>query len=480
MWVRLAVFSCWLVLGGQGQDRASFRKSGDRSGRCQYTFTVDSPVESSCPSSVGDQEAENLRARLTLLEAVVSRVLGAEAVTEAAREAKDAQETKRLIQDKEQLDRQVQELRRRVEELTMETEKLREMPCPVGPADPISGFGVCRWLHGNPLHLMIRVSVRVNSKLCVTASLTSRTWKTYVMAVFPPGSVTNDAFQELKAELSELPAPATVRENAQSNTGCGELTSVGEPETHQKADGITGKYGMWFQDPAATGRPYGPDTVWRINAVGKDIKELYAYEDLGQLGRGFPMKVVVLPEPMESTGATVYQGFLYYQRRRSPTLLRFDLASETIVARRDLPQAGFHGKFPYSWGGYTDIDLAVDEKGLWAIYSTEEARGAIVLSQLDPKTLEVTRSWETNIRKNKVANGFMICGRLYTVASYSTNTTTINYTFDTASEKSKMLGVPFHNRYLYNSMIDYNHAKKKLYAWDNFHMVTYDVKLGGS
>ncbi|XP_072544799.1 myocilin-like [Salminus brasiliensis] len=439
MWVRLALLLCWLVLGSQGQDRASFRKSNDRSGRCQYSFTVDSPVESSCPSLTGGPEAENLSARLTLLEAVVSRVLGVEVVTDVAKEATDVQETRRLIQDKERLNKQVQELRRLVEELTMETEKLRDRPCPLVQGDPIDGFGVIRG----------------------------------------SGSVSTATFQELKAELSELPAPAKVQENIQNSTGCGELISIGEPKTIQKADGITGKYGLWFQDPEATGQPYGPDAVWRINAVGVDVKQLYAYENLEQLRRGLPMKVLVLPESVESTGATVYRGSLYYQRSRSPTLLRFDLGSEKIVARRTLPQAGFHGKHPYSWGGYTDIDLAVDEQGLWAIYSTDKARGAIVLSQLDPKTLEVIRSWETNVRKNKVANAFVICGRLYTVASYSANTTTVNYTFDTASGKSKMLDVPFRNRYRYNSMIDYNHAKKKLYAWDNFHMVTYDVMLGG-
>ena len=39
------------------------------------------------------------------------------------------------------------------------------------------------------------------------------------MSVSPPGPVTKGEFQELKAELSELPAPAKVRENAQNNTG---------------------------------------------------------------------------------------------------------------------------------------------------------------------------------------------------------------------------------------------------------------------
>lgn len=234
---------------------------------------------------------------------------------------------------------------------------------------------------------------------------------------------------------------------------------------------------MWFQDPESQGEVYGPDTVWRIDTVSNAVRELYAYENLERLTRGYPMKVLLLPESMESTGATVYQGSLYYQRKQSPMLLRYNLTAEQIVARRELPQAGFHGQYPYSWGGYTDIDLAVDEKGLWAIYSTEKARGAIIISQLDPENLKVTRSWETNIQKKKVANAFMVCGRLYTVASYRANSTTINLSFDTVSGHSTAVKMPFRNHYGYNSMIDYNAATRKLYSWDNFHMVTYDVKL---
>ncbi|TSR15996.1 Myocilin [Bagarius yarrelli] len=414
MWTRFSLLVLCLLLEVQGQDHADGRYI-----RCQYTFTVDSPVESSCNNAM---EAENLSARVTLLEAVVSRVLGAEAVPETARTLEETEEIRQLLQEKEQLDVQVKELQRRVEELTLETEKLRERPC---------------------------------------------------------SSVTK-AFQEVKAEVSELPTSPKVQKNVQQDAGCGELVSVSEPETHQKASSISGKYGMWFQGNESPGAPYGPDTVWRIDTVRNDVRELYAYENLEQLARGYPLKVLVLPEPMESTGATVYRGSLYYQQKRSPTLLRYDLIEEKIAAQRELPHPGFHGQYPYSWGGYTDIDLAADEKGLWAIYSTEKARGAIVISQLDPDTLRVTRSWKTNIQKNKVANAFMVCGRLYTVASYRANSTTINWSFDTTSEQSKTVDVPFRNRYGYNSMIDYNAARRKLYSWDNFHMVTYNVTLAKS
>lgn len=189
-------------------------------------------------------------------------------------------------------------------------------------------------------------------------------------------------------------------------------------------------------------------------------------------------QVLLLPDPLESTGATVYRGSLYYQRRLSRTLIRYDLASESIAARRELPHAGFHGQFPYSWGGYTDIDLSVDEKGLWAVYSTNKAQGAIVISQLDPHTLEVKKSWETNIRKASVANSFIICGKLYTVASYAAPNTVINYMYNTETSQGKATAIPFKNKYGYNSMIDYSLAQKRLFAWDNFHLVSYDIRLG--
>ncbi|XP_062382270.1 myocilin-like [Sardina pilchardus] len=453
MWVQLAVGLCCLLLGCQVQGRAASlrRANDDATGRCQYTFTVDSPAESSCSQA----EEEGVRTRLALLEALVSRLLGEQggAVGEAGlrRTAEEEEEVSQLQQDKERLNRQVQDLQRRLGELTVETEQLRSRPCH----------------QPQPPHLSTADSD-------------------------PAFQLGSGAFQEMKAELSEVPAPpqiqqgqnqaatGTTTQTTSSFSGCGVLESVQLPVTHRKADSITGKYGAWFQDPEPVGQPYGPKTVWRIDAVGKEVKQLFAYEDMEQLIRGFPMKVLPLPEAVESTGATVYRGSLYYQRRLSRTLIRYDVNTESVAARVDLPHAGFHGQHPYSWGGYTDIDLAVDERGLWAIYSTSKAKGAIVVAKLDHESLEVTKTWETNIRKNTVANGFMVCGRLYTVASYSLPNTTVNYMFDTDTNQSRAISIPFSNRYHYNSMIDYNPGNKKLYAWDNYHMVTYDIQLAES
>lgn len=254
------------------------------------------------------------------------------------------------------------------------------------------------------------------------------------------------------------------------------LAWVGEPVTFRKAETIAGKYGVWMKDPEPV-TPYTHETTWRVDTVGTDVRQVFEYENTDQFIKGYPSKVHVLPRSMESTGAVVYRGSLYFQRRKSRILAKYNLKSEVVEAQKELTNAGYHGQFPYSWGGYTDIDLAVDEIGLWAIYSTAEARGAIVLSKLEPETLEIEQTWETNIRKQSVANAFMICGSLYTISSYSSPEASVNFVYHTTTGASSPLNIRFENRYRYSSMVDYNPAERKLLAWDNFNMVAYDVKL---
>ncbi|XP_017284340.1 myocilin [Kryptolebias marmoratus] len=473
--VSLCVFG--LLLRGDAQDRASLWRGNDRSGRCQYTFTVPSPAEASCPQ-VGPPEVEGLKARLGVLEALVAQLSGRDDQSPGGhgstgvRGHAELQEAlnralgeRNLLQgEKERLERELQGLQRRVEEMRRETERLRNRPCP--PQIPVVQSSSSQQ-DRNPIrpaagssqmsHLITRPNRQGDS-----SNLRDSAWQ-----------YGTSGFQELKAEVTEVPAP----DGSQDGTGCGALVSVGEPITHKKADNIAGKYGVWMQDPEAVS-PYGPNMIWRIDTIGTEVRQLFGYDDMEQLSKGFPSKVLLLPDPLESTGATLYRGSLYYQRRLSRTLIRYDLASESIAARRELPHAGFHGQFPYSWGGYTDIDLSVDEKGLWAVYSTNKAQGAIVISQLDPHTLEVKKSWETNIRKASVANSFIVCGKLYTVASYAAHNTLVNYLYDTETSQGRATSIPFKNKYGYNSMIDYSLAQRKLFAWDNFHLVSYDIRLG--
>lgn len=65
------------------------------------------------------------------------------------------------------------------------------------------------------------------------------------------------------------------------------------------------------------------------------------------------------------------------------------MKQKKITASVVLPGALYQDNGRYSSGGYADLDLAADEKGLWAVYTTIANDRFIVISQLDPVSLQV-------------------------------------------------------------------------------------------
>ncbi|KAM9326950.1 myocilin [Gastrophryne carolinensis] len=474
---------CFLLplVFSMGQGSPQLRRANDRQGQCTYTFTVPSPRESTCSepgeamAAVRELQHENkaltqdmdaLQIRVSLLEKTINKLLGGDEkqATSTTQVLTDTQrELERLRMEKDNWEGQRGSLEIAYSDLLREKTSLEEEKQRLSERLEKIQQGQCPPLTETSRNRDQQVSPRQGSQ-----------WG-------PQGI----GFQELKSELTALPASrmtpeghSTLNSSQSAKMGgtCGELTWVGEATTYRKADNIAGKYGVWMRDPEPVS-PFNAETIWRINTVGADIRQVFEYENLDQLVKGYPTKVYVVPRSMESNGAVVYKGSLYYVRRKSRIIVKYDFKTETVAIQKELPNAGYHGQFPYSWGGYTDIDLACDEFGLWVIYGTEKTKGTIVVSQLDTKTLEVKQSWETTIRKQAVANAFMTCGTLYTVGSYSSPSTTLNFAYDTHTGIQKQISIPFQNQYGYASMVDYNPAEKKLYGWDNYNMVTYDVRL---
>ncbi|XP_062437878.1 myocilin isoform X2 [Rhea pennata] len=433
-----AMLRAWLLLCAGLALPAGGEDDGGDGGACTYSFTVTGPGEAGCAEAGGALRAElaALAARLSLLE---SREAGAPpGPAQGPRGCGELRRAAaRLEEDKRRLEREKEELRRRAESGARELARLREAGCGRRGDGPRRDGG--------------------------------------------PGRPRTVGYQELKSARMEVPAADLLEETARGHpgagaSGCGELVWVGEPVVFGQADSIAGKYGVWMKDPEPV-LPFTRATTWRVDTVGTEVRQLFQYDDDEQFGKGYPAKVYILPRALESTGAVVYRGSLYFQQRHSRLLAKYNLREEAIAAEKEIPGAGYHGQYPYSWGGYTDIDLAVDESGLWVIYSTEKAKGAIVLSRLDPETLEIQRTWETNIRKQSVANAFIICGVLYTISSYAVPNATVNFSYDTATGTSQPLSIPFQNRYQYLSMVDYNPTERQLFAWDSFHMVAYPIRL---
>nr|XP_003474782.1 myocilin [Cavia porcellus] len=484
--VQLLLLAC--VVWGAGAKAAQLRKANDRSGRCQYTFSVASPNESSCPepgqamsaiqdlqrdSSSQRAELESTKARLSSLESLLQRLnLDQAAGPQEAQEGLQ-RELGALRKDRDRLETQARELEVAYSNLLRDKSALEEEKRRLGQENE----ELARRLESSS-----QEAARLRRGQCLQAGGPSQDLLSGSREV-PQWNLDNLAFQELKSELTEVPASGILQESpsdrpriGEGDGGCGRLVWVGEPVTLRTAETITGKYGVWMRDPKPV-HPYTQETTWRIDTVGVDIRQVFEYSLLSDFVQGYPSRVHVLPRPLESTGAVVYAGSLYFQAAETRTVIRYELNTEAVKAKKEIPGAGYHGQFPYSWGGYTDIDMAVDETGLWVIYSTEEAKGAIVLSQLNPENLELERTWETNIRKQSVANAFVICGTLYTISSYSSADATVNFAYDTGTGRSTSLTIPFKNHYKYTSMVDYNPLERKLFAWDNFNMVTYDIKL---
>lgn len=137
-------------------------------------------------------------------------------------------------------------------------------------------------------------------------------------------------------------------------------------------------------------------------------RRVLEFRTLGDFIKGQNFIQHLLPQPWAGTGHVVYNGSLFYNKYQSNVVVKYHFRSRSVLVQRNLPGAGYNNTFPYSWGGFSDMDFMVDESGLWAVYTTNQNAGNIVVSRLDPHTLEVVRSWDTGYPKRSAGEAFMI------------------------------------------------------------------------
>uniref|UniRef100_A0A8C4IKT1 Latrophilin-3 n=1 Tax=Dicentrarchus labrax TaxID=13489 RepID=A0A8C4IKT1_DICLA len=228
--------------------------------------------------------------------------------------------------------------------------------------------------------------------------------------------------------------------------------------------------GAWCKDPlqASDKIYYMPWTPYRTDTLTE-------YSSKEDFIAGRPTTTYKLPHRVDGTGFVVYDGALFFNKERTRNIVKFDLRTRIKSGEAIIANANYHDTSPYRWGGKSDIDLAVDENGLWVIYATEQNNGRIVVSQLNPYTLRIEGSWDTSYDKRSASNAFMICGVLYvvkTVYEDDDNEGTgnkIDYMYNTDKSKEMTVNIPFPNSYQYIAAVDYNPRDNLLYVWNNYH-----------
>ncbi|KAL3857329.1 hypothetical protein ACJMK2_012007 [Sinanodonta woodiana] len=229
--------------------------------------------------------------------------------------------------------------------------------------------------------------------------------------------------------------------------------------------------------------PFTIDKMW-VTFGYTDINQITEYNSLKDLKFELVGKTYELPFFCIGTGHVVFKKALFCQKMFTSKIVKYDLAQNRWMGERQLENVGVHNTYPYQSGKFSDIDFAVDELGLWMVYATNESKGNIVISKINPDDLSFEQTWITEIPKRSVGNTFMICGILYATDSYEQIPTYIKYMYDTNTVKEKILTekqLPFRNslksEYARVYTLDYSPADRVLYSWNHGHVEIFPVSF---
>ncbi|NWS66763.1 OLFM4 protein, partial [Crotophaga sulcirostris] len=238
--------------------------------------------------------------------------------------------------------------------------------------------------------------------------------------------------------------------------------------------GLSYKYGSWGRDYSPSNPAAEVYWVAPLNTDGRYLEYYRIYSSFDNLLLYKPTYESRITYG-EGSGAALYNNALYYHAYNSRYLVKHNIKTNNMVLRQILPNAAISNRFSYAGVAWQDIDFAVDESGLWVIYSTENNMGNIVISKLNETTLDVISTWQTRQYKPSVSNAFMLCGVLYATRPVNTREEEIFYMYDTSTGQEGRISVIMNKKADTIQSIDYSPTDQKLYVYNDGYLLRYDV-----
>ncbi|CAN9503424.1 unnamed protein product [Ophioblennius macclurei] len=282
------------------------------------------------------------------------------------------------------------------------------------------------------------------------------------------GAPTKAALQpKPRSRISWTESPADQPRTTKKPGMCKDtVASISEP-VQQNSFGLSD--GAWMRDARGHG-----NVIYLTNGHYGHI--LQEFRDLDAFKSGQPSNSYKLPYSFTGTGHVVFNGAFYYNRAFSRDVIRYDLRHRFVAAWTTLHDALLEEQAHRT---QSEVELAVDESGLWLLYPALDSEGfhqeVILLVHLNHRDLQTIRSFRTGLRRGRYGNTFLVCGVLYGVDSMERRDANVTYAFDTHTFTHTMPSLAFTNAHRHTSQVSYCPLDKKLYAWDDGHQMTYDV-----
>lgn len=238
--------------------------------------------------------------------------------------------------------------------------------------------------------------------------------------------------------------------------------------------GFSFKYGAWGRDYSPQNPDKGLYWVAPLNTDGRLLEYYRLYNTLDDLLLYVNAREYRISYG-QGSGIVVYKNNMYVNWYNFRNIAKVNLTTNTADVTETLPDAAYNNRFSYANVGWQDIDLAVDENGLWVIYATEASTGNIVISKLNDTTLAVINTWYTKQYKPSVSNAFMVCGVLYATRTLNTRTEEIFYYYDTNTGKEGRLNIIMHKMQETVQSINYHPFDQKLYVYNDGYLLNYDL-----